>query len=310
MALTTPTLGSTMSVADRNLRGMGLMVFAMGVFVLNDTFTKTVSAELPTGQIIALRGLIATAIMLPIVVYTCGLTTVLRSYSRPLLIRNVAEVAAVILFLSALFRLPIANVTAILQTLPLAMTAAAAIFLGERVGWRRWSAALVGLLGILLIVRPGTADFSWWYVPALVSVLFITARDLATRMIPPHTPTIAVTFLTAAVVTCAGGMLGAFETWIWPSTDALLRLTAAACLVLIGYATLIEAWRGVEISAVSPFRYAVVLWAMLFGYLFLGEVPSGWTVAGSAIVVAAGLYTFHRERQIASRDANASAASG
>ena len=299
MALTTPALMRTpMTIADRNLRGMILMIAAMGVFVLNDTFTKTVSAELPTGQIMALRGLIATAIMLALVFATCGIGAVLRSYSRPLMVRNASEIVAVVLFLNALFNLPIANVTAILQTLPLAMTAAAAVFLGEKVGWRRWSAALVGLLGVLLIVRPGTADFSWWYVPALISVLFITARDLATRMIPPETPTVAVTFLTALVVTLAGLALGLTETWLWPSTDAMLRLAAAACLVLIGYATLIEAWRGVEISAVSPFRYSVVIWAILFGYLFLGEIPSAWTLLGSAIVVGAGLYTFHRERQL------------
>ncbi len=296
MALVSPTLTAPTSLADRNLRGMMLMIAAMGVFVLNDTFTKTVSEALPTGQIIATRGIIATLIMLPIVIATCGLRTVASSYSRPLLVRNLSEVVAVILFLSALFRLPIANVTAILQTLPLAMTAAAAIFLSERVGWRRWTAAGVGLLGILLIIRPGTDSFSWWYVPALVSVLFITARDLATRMIPPETPTVAVTFLTAAVVTVAGCLLGLTENWVWPDLGSFVRLATAAVLVLIGYAMLIEAWRGVEISAVAPFRYAVVLWAMLFGYLFLGEVPSAWTVAGSAIVVGAGLYTFHRER--------------
>ncbi|MEM9030957.1 MAG: DMT family transporter [Pseudomonadota bacterium] len=297
MALISPALPGGTHVADRNLRGIFLMTVAMGVFVLNDTFTKTVSDTLPTGQIIALRGAIATLIMLPIVMSTCGIAAVARSYSRPILIRNVSEIVAVILFLSALFRLPLANVTAILQTLPLAMTAAAAIFLGERVGWRRWTAACIGLAGILLIIRPGTDAFSWRYVSALISVIFITARDLATRMISAETPTVAVTFLTAAVVTGAGCLLGTTEVWVWPDIDALLRLGAAAVLVLLGYALLIETWRGVEVSAVAPFRYAVVLWAMLFGYLFLGEVPSGWTILGSAIVVGAGLYTFHRERQ-------------
>lgn len=297
MALISPTYSSDSSLAERNLRGMILMIVAMGVFVLNDTFTKTVSDVLPTGQIIAIRGIIATLIMLPIVVATSGLGRVVRSYSRPILVRNVSEVIAVILFLSALFRLPLANVTAILQTLPLAMTAAAAVFLSERVGWRRWMAAGVGLVGILFIIRPGTDDFSWWYLSALASVVFITARDLATRMISAETPTVVVTFLTAAVVTIAGCLLGLTETWVWPDFSAFARLAAAAVLVLVGYVLLIESWRGVEVSAVAPFRYSVVLWALLFGYLMLGEIPSGWTVFGSAIVVGAGMYTFHRERQ-------------
>lgn len=278
------------------IRSILLMVFAMGVFVLNDTLTKTVSAELPTGQIIAIRGAIASLILVPLMARSGGFALIPQSYSQPMLIRNASEIIAVILFLSALFRLPIANVTAILQLLPLAMTAAAALVLKEQVGWRRWSAAVVGLLGVALIIRPGTDAFSWWYVGALVSVLFITARDFATRFIAKSTPTLVVTFLTAFCVMCAGMLLGPTETWIWPSWAALARLTGAACLILVGYASLIEAWRGGEVSATAPFRYTVVVWAMIFGYLFLGEVPSWWTVAGSAIVVAAGLYTFHRER--------------
>lgn len=283
--------------ANDNLRSIALMVFAMGVFVLNDTLTKTVSAELPTGQIIAIRGAIASLLLVPLVLrHPGGFGQIWSSYSTPLMIRNVSEIIAVMLFLSALFRLPIANVTAILQLLPLAMTAAAAVVLKETVGWRRWSAALVGLAGVALIIRPGTDAFSWWYVAALVSVVFITARDFATRFIAKTTPTLIVTFLTAFCVMCAGLILGLTETWLVPSLGAIARLTAAACLILAGYVCLIEAWRGGEVSATAPFRYTVVVWAMVFGYLFLGEIPSWWTVAGSAIVVSAGLYTFHRER--------------
>ncbi|MGF1648995.1 MAG: DMT family transporter [Hyphomicrobiaceae bacterium] len=292
-----------------NLRSMLLMVFAMGVFVLNDTLTKSVSANLPTGQIIAIRGAISCALMLPLVHMAVGLGRLAPHYSKPLLVRNLAEVAAVILYLSALFRLPIANVTAILQLLPLTMTAAAAIFLAERVGWRRWTAAAVGLVGVLFIVRPGTADFSWWYLAALISLIFITARDLSTRYIAPETPTVLITFLTAVFVTGAGLALGAAtETWLMPSWLDLLMLTSAAVLVLTGYYTLIEAWRGGEVSATAPFRYSVVLWAILFGYVFLGEVPDLWTLVGSAIVVAAGLYTLWREQRIKAVRATGSAA--
>lgn len=280
-----------------NVRSILLMVFAMGVFVLNDTLTKTVSTELPTGQIIAIRGLIASLIMVPLVIRAGGFGLIPRAYSTPMLVRNLAEIAAVMLFLSALFRLPIANVTAILQLLPLAMTAAAALILKEQVGWRRWSAALVGLIGVALIIRPGTVDFSWWYVVALVSVIFITARDLATRFIDRSVSTTLITFLTASCVTGAGLLMGLFETWTWPTIGAFARLAAAAMLVLVGYACLVEAWRGGEVSATAPFRYTVVVWAMLFGFLFLGEVPSWWTVAGSLIVVGAGLYTLHREQK-------------
>lgn len=304
MALITDRPAAAWPTLSSNVRSMLLMVFAMGVFVLNDTLTKTVSAHLPTGQIIAIRGVIASAIMLAVVAIGPGLQRVARVYSWPLMVRNLSEVVAVMLFLSALFRLPIANVTAILQLLPLAMTAAAALFLKEQVGWRRWTAAVVGLVGVLFIIRPGTADFSWWYVAALVSVIFITARDLATRFIAAETPTSIVTLLTAMFVTGAGCLLGATtETWLMPAWGDLARLGCAALLVLVGYYTLIEAWRGGEVSATAPLRYTVVLWAMLFGYLMLGEVPSGWTLLGSAIVVGAGLYTLFRERRVKAQSA-------
>ncbi|MCB1509428.1 MAG: DMT family transporter [Hyphomicrobiaceae bacterium] len=288
--------------AAKNRTGMLLMALAMGAFSLNDTMTKATSAELPTGEILAIRGAFAVAMLAPIVIYRYGLRAIPRAYSRPLLIRNVAEIFGAWLFLSALFRLPLANVVSILQTLPLTMTAAAALLFREPVGWRRWTAASVGLLGVLLIVQPGSADFSWWYLAAIVSVVFITIRDVATKFIANTTPSLVITFVTAAVVMIAGILLGMTETWSVPSTGAVAKLAAAAVLVLVGYYTLIECWREAEISAVAPFRYTIVLWAMLLGYLVLGELPSLWTAIGSLIVVGAGLYTFHRERVRKTRD--------
>lgn len=282
-----------------NLRGMGLMVLSMGVFILNDTLTKTAALELPTGQVVVLRSVFATLLILPMVVVTSGPRALLVSYSRPILIRNLCEICSIMLYISALFRLPIANVTSILQMLPLAMTAVAALFLGERVGWRRWTAAAVGLIGVALIMRPGTSSFSWWYVSALIAVGFIAARDVVTRFIDRATPTLVVTFYTAAVGIVAGSLLATMETWVVPRWQTIGQLAVASVLVVIGYYTLIESWRAGEVAAIAPFRYSVVLWAILFGWLLLGEIPDGWMLAGSAIVVAAGSYTFLREQHLA-----------
>ena len=278
-----------------NLRGIALIIAAMAAFCLNDTLTKSTFGELPMGEIITVRGIFANLILAPVVLMTFGLTRIMRSYSVPVMVRNASEIASVFLFLGALFRLPIANVTAILQTLPLTMTAAAAILFGERVGWRRWTAAAVGLSGVILIIQPGSVEFSWWYLSAIAAVCFITSRDIATRYIATTTPTLIITFITALVVTLAGAAIGVTETWVIPQTMTLVRLAAAAVFVLIGYYCLIECWRGTEISVIAPFRYSIVIWAMVFGYAFLGEIPNLTTVLGSAVVVAAGLYTFHRE---------------
>lgn len=287
--------------AVTNLRAMGLMVIAMGGFVCSDTLMKATSTELQLGQMLAIRGLFSCLIIAPIVAVNCGLATIFRIYSWPVFIRNVAEIGAAFSFLSALFKLPMASVLGVLQAVPLAITGAAALILREPVGWRRWMASGVGLLGVLLIIRPGTTDFSIWYLVALGTVFCVTARDLATRFIAKATPSLAITLITAFVTMLAGFALSTTETWEWPSTTAVLQLGGASAFVLVGYYTLIEAMRSGDVSAVAPFRYSVVLWAMTMGYFVFGEVPSSWTIVGSLIVVGAGLYTLHRERIVARR---------
>jgi len=282
--------------ASANLRAMVFVVVGMGAFVINDTLMKATSSELPLGQIITLRGLMSCCIMAPIVILNYGLMSVVRAYSRPLFVRNVAELGAVFFFLTALFQLPMVNVSAVLQAVPLTITAAAAIFLREPVGWRRWTASAVGLLGVLLIIQPGTTGFSVYYLAALSTVLCVACRDLATRFIARSAPSLSITLITAMVVTVFGAALGLAEDWKVPSTNALLRMAGASVFVLIGYYSLIEAMRTAEISAVAPFRYSVVLWAMLLGFLVFGEVPDLATITGSVVVIGAGLYTLHRER--------------
>ena len=283
------------SSAQANLQAMGYMVIAMGAFVCNDTLMKVTSAELPLGEMIALRGLISCLIMLPVVALTCGLMTPFQVYSWPVFIRNIAEIGAAFTFLSALFHLPMADVSGVLQAVPLTITAAAALILRERVGWRRWTASAAGLVGVLLIIQPGTTAFSIWYIVALGAVLCVTTRDLATRFIAKSAPSLAITFITALLTTLAGLAMATTETLVMPSLSALLQLTCAGVLVLIAYHSLIQAMRIGEISAIAPFRYSVVLWAMILGFVVFGEIPSASTIIGSMIVIAAGLYTLHRE---------------
>ena len=282
--------------AGTNLRAMGYMVIAMGAFVCSDALMKATSSELPLGEMIAVRGVMSCLIMLPIVVTSCGLATAFRVYSWPIFIRNIAEIGAVFTFMTALFQLPMASVSGVLQVVPLTITAAAALILGERVGWRRWSASATGLAGVLLIIRPGTTDFSVWYLFAIATVLCVTARDLSTRFIAKTTPSMAITFITAVITMLSGFGVAMTETWVEPSPQAMVQLAAASALVLVAYHSLVEAMRTGDVSAIAPFRYSVVLWAMILGYVVFGEVPTGSTVIGSMIVIAAGLYTLHRER--------------
>ena len=279
-----------------NLRGAAFMTGSMAAFTLNDAAIKWLALGLPTFQVVLLRGLLATALVAALAHATGALARPIPRADRlPVAGRALAEVAAFGPFVLALTHMPLANVTAILQALPLTITAAGALFLGERVGPRRWVAIAVGLLGVLLVVRPGTAGFSPWSLAALAAVLLVTVRDLVTRRLSPAVPSLAVAVVTAAGVTALGGVLSLGEPWapVAPGQGVVIGL--AALFVLSGYLLSILAMRVGEVAAVTPFRYTAMLWGLLLGMAVFDERPDAATLAGAALVVGTGLYTVWRE---------------
>jgi drug/metabolite transporter (DMT)-like permease len=215
------------------------------------------------------------------------------------LARAVTEVGATVLFLHALIRMPIADATAIMQFAPLAITAAAALFLGAPVGWRRWLATLAGLAGVMLIVRPGGTGANPAALLALAAVLFVAARDLLTQRIGAHVPSLVVASASALSVTIASLGFVPFETWRWPAPAALAALVGSGIGLLGGHYWMIVALRAGDIAVVAPFRYSIVLWAVAVGFVVWGEVPDLATWIGIATVTAAGLYTVLREQRLA-----------
>ncbi|HEY9454173.1 MAG TPA: DMT family transporter [Bradyrhizobium sp.] len=280
-----------------NIRGSLLMAVSMAAFTMNDTITKAVSSEMNFGQIMLVRGLVA-IVLIAVLAWHQGALRPLRTLvMKPVALRVFGEVGGTVSFLAAIVHLPLANTAAIFQALPLAITLGAAVIFREPVGWRRWSAIAAGFIGVLIIVRPGLAGFSQFSLFALVSVAFCAVRDLATRRIPAHIPSLFITLLTTVTVTLAGAaILFPLGGWTPPSANALGLLALAAVLLLIGYQCVIMALRKGDISAVAPFRYSALLWAMLLGYIVFGDVPDAMMVTGAAIIVLSGLYAFYRER--------------
>jgi drug/metabolite transporter (DMT)-like permease len=258
---------------SENLRGIFAMLASTAVFVINDTLLKLATEALSTGEAIFLRG-IFTTLFCTLLFARHGRPAALPSVVSPRIIgRAVAEVGSTLFFLSALARMPIGDATAILQFTPLAITAGAALFLGERVGWQRWLATCIGLVGVLIIVRPGGAAFNPYSVLALLSILFGVARDLLTRGIAQSVPSLLIAGISSAAVTLASLGFVAFEAWAWPSFATLLLLVASGAALVAGQYWLITAMRTGEIAVVAPFRYSVVLWAILAGYLVWREAP-------------------------------------
>jgi drug/metabolite transporter (DMT)-like permease len=294
MSLSIPARTST-----ENLRGIVAMLASTAVFVVNDTLLKLATEALPTGEAIFLRGLFTT-LFCTLLFARHGRPAALPHMVSPRIIgRAVAEVGSTLFFLSALARMPIGDALAILQFTPLAITAGAALFLGERVGWRRWLATCVGLVGVLIIVRPGGVAFNPYSVLALLSILFGVARDLLTRGMDASLPTLLIAGTSSAAVTLASLGFIAFEAWAWPSSTTLLVLLGSSTALVAGQYWLITAMRTGEIAVVAPFRYSIVLWAVLAGYLVWREAPDSASWIGIAIVTAAGLYTFLREQRLA-----------
>jgi drug/metabolite transporter (DMT)-like permease len=293
------TLALPVHSRSENLRGITFMLASMAVFVVNDSLMKIAAGQLATGEAIFIRGLLTTVLGALTIIASGALSSVPKALTPTVLYRAIADVGGTVFFLSALVQMPMADVFGILQFLPLAVTAGAALFMGARVGWRRWTATCVGLLGVLIIVRPGGSAFTPAAVLAILAVLFSAARDLLSRTVPAGIPPLVIVTISAAIVGCASLGFTAFEEWAWPEPHSLLILICASAALLAGQAWLVAAMRTGEIGVVAPFRYSIILWAIVAGYLIWGERPEPAAWIGIGVVTAAGLYTFLRERRLA-----------
>ncbi|WP_423207439.1 DMT family transporter [Paracoccus yeei] len=286
-----------------NLRGTMLMVLSMAAFTCNDAVMKAVTQTLPLYESVALRGMAVLALMVAAaLVQGDGLRlTVPRGDVAALVIRTAADIVSTLLYLLALRQMALADLSAIMQALPLAVTLAAALFFRERLGWRRLSAIGVGFLGVLLILRPGTGAFDTWSAVALLSMMLIVVRDIATRYFSRQVGSGTIAFHAALAVMLSGFVLGVGEDWRMPNLPEAALLLFSAGFLTVGYLTAVATMRVGEISFVAPFRYTSLVWAILLGLALFGEWPDGWTWAGSALVVGAGLYAILRERQLRGR---------
>jgi drug/metabolite transporter (DMT)-like permease len=291
-----------------NIKGALLMSLSMASFTINDAMVKVVAPDMNAGQIMFVRGLMSSTMIL-IIAWRLGALRPLSTLKDPrLLLRAFCEVLASLTYVTALSMIPLPNAAAILQALPLAVTMGAALFLGEPVGWRRWAAILVGFCGVLVIIRPGAEGFTLASLLVVGSVLTAGARDLFTKVIDPATPSLFISATTSIAVTLTGGaLIVPFGGWQPVGIGHLAALLFGSSMLIIGYQTIILAMRTGEISFIAPFRYTSLIWAILLGIFLLGELPDLWMLVGAAIVIAAGLYAFYREhklhREIAARRA-------
>jgi drug/metabolite transporter (DMT)-like permease len=281
---------------SENTRGVLFMIATTVGFITSDTFVKLASAELSVAQIIVVRSLIAAPAVAFLAWHRGAFANLRRLAERFIALRAFGEVGATALYLSALAHMEIANATAIIQLTPLAATAGAALFLNEPVGVRRWSAIAVGFLAVLLIVRPGLAGFNGWSLLALAAVAFIVLRDLSSRLLPASTHPLAVSAFSLTVMIPLGLIMLPFETWEPLTARAVAYCALSGLCLSVAFVLITLAMQHGEMSVVAPFRYAILLWAVLIQVAVFGILPDALTLIGGALLAATGLYSLYRER--------------
>lgn len=282
-----------------NTKGALLMMASMGAFVVNDMFLKLTNGAIPLFQLIFMRGILATVFVYLVARGLGALSGEISRHDKQVIaLRGLTEIVTSYFFLNALFNMPLGNLNAIMQVVPLVVTLGTVLVYREAVGWRRMLAILIGLGGVMLIIRPGAEGFNIWSLYALAAVLSVTVRDLVTRRLSPNVPGMAVTLGTTVAVMMAAGFASMTQEWAPITVPLASYIIGSAMFVITGYFFSIQVMRSGDVSFIAPFRYTGLIGAMIIGFLVFGEVPTTLTLIGAAIVIGTGLFTFYRERKL------------
>lgn len=294
-----------MSSPQNNTLRAGLyMVITTACFVGGDTCIKLIGTTLPLGQVICLIGFVSTIFLLIV----CAQQGILKSlpmiFTRLVLWRSLFDMLGSFMFVSALMHMPLANLSSVMQSVPLVVVVVAVIFLGEKAGLARSAAVIAGFVGVLLIVKPSPQTITIYECLAVGAVIVVAFRDLVTKRIPAHVPLLVIALANAIFISLGGfgvGMVQGFkdiEAWQWA------LLLGAGLFVTISYFFIVATVRLGELSATAPFRYSEVLFAIIAGILVFDEYPDAIAYLGMGLVIAAGLFAAHHEAA-QTRDAKA-----
>ncbi|WP_170751948.1 DMT family transporter [Ruegeria lacuscaerulensis] len=282
-----------------NLIGSAWMIAAMALFALEDALIKAASAAIPIWQVLVLFGA-GGAVIYAVVALLRG-TRLFQAdvLSRPMKVRAVFEILGRLFYVLAIALTPLSSATVILQATPLVVVAGAALVFGETVGWRRWSAILIGLVGVVIIIQPTGDSFSALSILAVLGMLGFAGRDLASRAAPASLGTEVLGFYGFLCIIIAGLAYRFWEgTPMQPlSPQVSLHMTGAVIMGVMAYAALMKAMRTGEVSSVTPFRYSRLLFGIGLGVVMFGERLDQTMWIGSALIVASGLYILWRGRR-------------
>ena len=275
------------------------MMMSMACFAVEDTFIKLLSARLPATQILFSIGFGGAIITLLLAIVSNVNLADKILLNKHVISRTIADLFGALSFTSAMVLIPMSLLASILQATPLFVTLGAAILLGEKVGWRRWSAIFIGFMGVIIILQPGYGSFQLASLLGLAAVLCLALRDVVTRDMATEIPTLTVTFYACLAMGSAGFIAYPFfGPPIMPTSYETIILICAAIIGLTGYFLLVLATRKGDVSVIAPFRYSRLLFSLGLASLILGEKLTLPILLGGLLVVSSGIYTFGRERRL------------
>ena len=271
------------------------MIVSTLVLTIQDAIAKWLTADFHAGEILFYRGIFTFIPIFILVAWARNWQVLISRDLKSTLIRAVLGAATSIFVVLSFVYLPLATALAIIFLNPIILTALSVPTLGERVGWQRWIAVLIGFAGVLIMVRPSGGGVPYFYIFPLVAALLASLRDVATRRLRGTDNSLSILFYSMLVSILAGGaslpVLGSH----WPSLFDWGLLAAAGILAAVAHLLIIQALLLAPASTVAPFRYLSLVWAVVIGYGVWGDVPDQWKLAGAALVVGAGLFILHRE---------------
>jgi drug/metabolite transporter (DMT)-like permease len=298
--MTLSSISSAASGRSAALAGIGFMLVSVFLFGLSSAIGKWLVAKYPVGEFLLIRSA-ATLLLLGPFIWRAGMAA-FRDAPRPglQLLRVVLSLLEIAMFFWAVVYLPLADATTFYLAGPIYVTAMSVLLLGERVGWRRWTAVLIGFCGVVISLRPSVASFTWPALIALCGSLIYALLMIATRALRATDDTVLIT--TQVLGLLAFGAVTAPFGWVTPTPADLLLMGGLAITSIASLFCVIRSLKLADASVVVPYQYTLILWSVLFGWQMFGELPDAYTVVGAAIITAAGLYIFWRE-QAAAREA-------
>ncbi|MSP52229.1 MAG: DMT family transporter [Alphaproteobacteria bacterium] len=265
--------------------------------VLNDAAMKGVAKGIPVGELIAIRAFTVLTLVSLYLVFSGQAYELRVRHAKAQALRAGMMVAGSFMYVAAIRSMPLADAAALLFVAPILMTAMAPALLGEAVEWQRWSAVVIGFLGVVVMLRPSGNGLYWIALLPVASAFTSALRDLITRRISAHDSTFATLFystLAVFIVSAATLPLG----WTWPAAFDWGLLLLGGVVQLAAHFFMIETFRFIEVSAVAPLKYVGLVFATAAGYFFFGEAPDEWTIVGATFIVAGGLYIVYRARRL------------